>query len=272
MILILCLIILTATIARTQEAPETRNAEKDRIEAERLWEQMVKVKGGRERLYSISNMMLTKGNKVDDVQMQLYVYPNKYWEWNKGIAFHNTLWIKMANLDLGVFFVADHSDLLKYEKDLSAIGRADYREGYLMEACAFLLETKWLKPTPNRVRQQIVGKQKLDVIETDFTTLEKYRNWRLDFYIDPESLVVQGVEHYGDDGKSYSFYSFGRYTTVDGIQVPLEYVDVYRVSELNKASLTPLTFQFNVDYDQKVFERPPSAEAGPDAWKPKAKP
>lgn len=272
------LIILLVGIAGAQESPETPQTKKERIEAERLWEQMVKVKGGREKLHSISNMMLTKGSNPDSIQMEFYVYPNKYWEWSKGRIVHDYLDVMTVNLDVGVILFSNpvligsssQEGWVTNKKLTTELERANYREGYLMNSCRFLLETKWLKPTPIRVRQEIVNKERLDVVETRFSTLRVYPDSREDYYVDPESLIVRAIAHYSK-GVLIRYYLFDRYTIVNGIQVPGKYGVVYTVDDFKKASFTPLTFRFNVDYDEKLFERPPSVEAGPDAWKPKPK-
>lgn len=54
---ILVLIIFAAHLVSGQTTTETPSAEKERIEAERAWEQLIEMKGGREKLHSITNML-----------------------------------------------------------------------------------------------------------------------------------------------------------------------------------------------------------------------
>ena len=57
---------------------------------------------------------------------------------------------------------------------------------------------------------------------------------------------------------------FCDYRDVGGIQMPSK-------ERMNpKYPMYPIAFQFNVEYDPEIFERPPSVEAGPDAWRPKS--
>jgi hypothetical protein len=49
------------------------------------------------------------------------------------------------------------------------------------------------------------------------------------------------------------------YADVDGIQMPHKIEDI------------PQRYRFNVDYDEALFEVPPTVEAGPEAWRPKKK-
>jgi len=258
-----------AGAVRGQESSETVQSKKERIEAERVWEQMVKVRGGRDKLHSISNILLTKGINADSVQIELYVYPNRYWEWSRNKALRDSLWITMANLDTGVFVVVEHETLVANRHKLSEAERTNYRESYLIAACRFLLETKWLRPTPIRVTRKKLGKEQVDVVETRFTTLSEYKNWRVDFYIDPESLVVKGVENYGDDEIAGRYTSFQGYTTVEGIDVPQKFGVSLSIKDFSKIYYSSLSFRFNVDYDKRLFETSPSMNAGPDAWKSK---
>ena len=266
----LCLIVLGSSIVKGQVSSETAKANKDRIQARQLWDQLVKVRGGREKLHAMTNMLLIKGNKPEQQQqIEFYVYPNRYWEWSKGKIVHEYNDVLMANLDRGVYLFDPQP--INAQKLQTVKGGANYRETWLIEVCSFVLETKWLQPIPVRVSRQVVGKEKLDVIETYFPDLEEYRNTRLDFYIDPESLVVRGVEQFDDKGNSWSYYSFDGHTEISGIVVPSQFRIFRRVADVKKGAYTPLTFQFNVDYDKELFDRPPSVKAGPDAWKPRTK-
>jgi hypothetical protein len=262
---------LTINFAFSQVPTGLVRSDKMKIDAERFWEQIVEARGGRRKLHSITNAMITKGSHADDIQRQFYVYPDRYWEWNKATKFYNLLFVKMANLDAGIFQVASHDGLATNRPNLAQLQRANYREGYLMETCSFLLETRWLKPTPIRTTSRNVDKIRYDVIETRFPSLQKYTNWGLNFYVDPESLSVVGVEKVDEKGEAWQYYSFKDYADVNGIKVPRQYAVVRSIQDLKKAAYGPVTFRFNIDYDKTLFERPPSAEAGPDAWKPKTK-
>lgn len=270
--LIIGIIVFAASLAAAQETTTTAQADKERVQAERLWEQVIKVKGGREKLHSITNMMkMMPGKKPNNIRLQLYVYPNKYWEWNEDKDFHDYLFITMVNLDLGVFLVAGHDGLSKYDKNVNEVYRTEYSEGNLMETNRFLLETRWAQPKPVRVTRQKFRNEMLDVIETHFPgKAEYYQDKREDFYVDPETLLVKAIVLYYK-GRPNGYYIFDKYTTVDGIQMPTGFDDIIRIENINKPSYTPLNFRFNIEYDRELFERPPTKEAGADAWKPKSK-
>ena len=44
---------------------EVVGTDSERVRAERIWEEMVKVKGGREKLHSISNMLWMIGQQAE---------------------------------------------------------------------------------------------------------------------------------------------------------------------------------------------------------------
>jgi hypothetical protein len=258
-----------AAIVSGQAGVGTPETKKERLDARRLWDQVVTARGGRARLHSISNMVLTKDVKPTDVytDISVFAFPNRFWQWSRFRVVKEGLFVTMANLDDGVFLVAGNTGLVTNQTGLDERKRANYRETYLIDGCSFLLETKWLQPTPVRIRRETVGREPLDVIETYFPDLQVYRNFRQDFYVDPESLEVKGVEQLDDKGKGYGYYSFVGSTNVEGIQVPKSFNIFRRASDVRKTSYTPLYFQFNVSLDEGLFKRIPAEKDGPDAWK-----
>lgn len=248
--------------------------DKSKVEADRLWEQVVKARGGREKLQSVSNMLVTTGDNAEDIRIQFYAFPRKYWEWNKDKKFHDFMFVTMTNLDYGVHLSASYEGTVASEKLTPVTGGGDYRDGWLIEACAFLLETKWARPSPVRIRTERIGKERLDVIETVFDQFPPpYRNWGLDYYVDPESLEIKHVAWTTGGQRPFHVYHFGRGTVVDGIMVPCMFgvsMGSEKKDQWSNTAMRPMSFKFNVDYNPQLFEVPPSVAAGPDAWKKKA--
>ena len=243
---------------------------KEKAEAEHVWEQLIIAKGGRNRLHAITNMMLTKGNKPPNVQIEFYVYPNRFWEWSKGKIVHEYKDVSMANLDRGVYLFDPQP--INADRVQPVNGGANYRETWLGDASLFLLETKWLQPTPMRVRSVSDGKKRWDVVETVFASLTKYNDWGIDYYIDPETLEIQMAAECDAKGEPYTLWIFDGQKEVAGINVPATATAVSGRTNLKKLPKKPfsgLTFQFNIEYDEKLFERPPSVAEGPDAWRRK---
>lgn len=241
---------------------------REKLEADRLWEQIVEIRGGRKKLHSINNLLLTKGADVPNVQTEFYVYPDRYWEWSKGQIVQPYSFVMTANLEQGWYLTANETGIIRERRFAAGGGGANFSEDWLTDACIFLLETKWLKPAPLRVTRQTVGKERFDVLQTSFPDLVSLKGWLLNYYIEPESLVVRGAALYSSKSDRVpSFHVFDGYTVVDGISVPRTYSVVSRIETPKKSTFVPLLFRFNVRYDEKLFERPPSVSAGPDAWK-----
>ena len=244
-------------------------ADKERREAERMWEQMIKVKGGRERLHAITNMLLTSGDKPRDIGINLYVFPGKWWSWTQAPPSPDTIWVDMTNLERNISIVVSNGGAYN-PLEMTEQRRRDIRREMLQEACAYLLETKWLQPKPLRVTQQRVGRERFDVVETLVRDAESGLDERMDFYVEPESLLVYRVVRYYE-GKPNRYYCFADYVVTDSIQMPRRAGrQVYRPELWSKpffCGLHSLSARFNVDYDPRLFERPPSVAAGANAWR-----
>lgn len=243
-------------------------ADKERREAERTWEQMVEIKGGRERLHAITNTLLTSGYKPNDMGVKLNVYPSKTWFWRTGLPVPKFAVVDVENSDVGISFNDNDTEPPSAVK-MSGRDRQSSRWEMLAEAAAYLLETKWLQPVPLRVTRQRVGGKLMDVVETRLRDAESGMDERMDFVVEPESLLVHRVVRYYK-GKPLSFYCFADYAAVDGIQMPRRTGDIdYQLWDKECRYPYPLKTQFNVDHDPRLFERAPSAEAGAEAWKPR---
>lgn len=263
------LFILSATGVAAQSTTAQTQTGKEQREAERLWEQMVKVKGGRERLHAITNTLFTLGDKPKDIGVKLSVYPTKQWFWRTGPPVPDFVAVSMVNLDLDVSLGA-RSGGLPNADEVTEETRRNIRQEMLQEACAYLLETKWLQPKPLRITRQRVSGKLMDVLETRVRDVESGLDERMDFYIEPESLLAHRVVLFYK-GKPNSYYCFADYAMTDGISMPRQAgSQVYRPELWNKprlCGLSSLSARFNVEYDPHIFERPPSVEAGADAWR-----
>ncbi|MER3453502.1 MAG: hypothetical protein C4344_07780 [Acidimicrobiia bacterium] len=82
---------------------------------------------------------------------------------------------------------------------------------------------------------------------------------RVDFYLDRESHLPLKISFPAADERGTYYVTFSDYREVDGIQMPR------RVSYMGGGWILT-NYQLNVAYDEAIFERPPSIEAGPEAW------
>lgn len=244
------------------------STEREKIEAEQLWEKMIEVKGGREKLHSINNLMWSIGEKPEDTAIYLEVYPNKHWDWVRLKSFHNTMWVRMSNMENCEWFIAGYTSFNseKVSEEECQLNRLKN----LQEASIFLLETKWLQPKPIRVTRHKINREEFDVVETLIPANNEGLFERMDFYIDPKSLLVQRVLEYYK-GKPSGFNLFKDYVSVDGIKMPVysaSYLYRHWNEKIRLKSSTKMKWNFNVEYNEQIFEKPPSVKAGADAWKP----
>ena len=166
----------------------------------------------------------------------------------------------MYNLELGLGYTADGARpgggaVRLHESSLGG-GAVVLEEAQLF----YLLETRWVKPTPVSVSKGEVRGRRADVVRTILG------DRTVDFYLDRETRLPLRVALISRlDGKVYQYKTFSEYADVGGIQVPL-------VVRLDGGGKLPTSFQFNVEYDRRIFEEPPSALAASDAWRAKLLP
>ena len=259
--------------AQAKPIAQQRPTDKERDAAERLWEKIIEAKGGREKLHSVTNMLVTKGDSPDDLGVFFYVFPNKSWSWTKGPPSPKTIWVGMTNLDYRVSLVADNQGLLT-NNEVSRERHDNIIKENLREACSYLLDTRWCQPRPLRVTRLTIDDRKFDVVETRIEDKETGYVDRIDFAVEPESLLVSRVFDYGgnpDRTEPLGVICFDNYHLVDGIQMPqASYSRIFH-KLTDKCYFHPLSVRTNVEYDKQLFEKPPTVEAGSNAWKPKVK-
>lgn len=258
------LVVMRAHVSAGQTKPGA--SQNSREEAERLWEQAIAAKGGRERLYSISNLQLSVRDKqwwwfrrVPYEIEALYVFPGKSWEWTDQTGTIFGFIIRMRNYDQGIHFayldhgkggsVSPSKDQAIYRGGMSAIINAQLN---------YLMETRWVNPTPVSVARGKVGGHAVDIVRTVVRGYPKGEE-TVSFALDRKShLPRQVIYHTVSFGKEYSGgVSLSDYAAINGVQMP------------GKVGRDRTIYQFNVDYNQQIFERAPSREAGIDAWKNK---
>lgn len=241
---------------------EHHEAGQHQKEAERLWEQAIATKGGRDRLYAVRNIVIstekdTSGlstkNKVR--REELLVLPNKYWFWDDNRPDVFGLRVSMYNYDTNMSYVISEGEPNHQAEPIKNVQK---NKALRNDQLSFLLETKWLKPTLVKASRARIGSRAVDVVQT------MVEGERVDFAFDRKTHLPVRVSYYDIvAGKTYvNVQSFSNYTEVTGIKVPQTIV--YINGSQYRASL-----QFNVEYNEEIFVKPPRLEAGPEAWKPK---
>lgn len=174
-------------------------------EAQRLWEQAITAKGGRERLYAVRNMVVSwRGNKHVD----LYVFPSKLWRWMDDRPSPIGLAVEMHNLERNLAYLTYPNDPESPRRlGQSGRGSVPLRDAQLY----YLLETRWIRPEPIGVTSGRVGRQAVDVVQTIVD------GKRVDFYLDRELHLPLKVAFPAEDERGTYYVMFSDYAPVDGI-------------------------------------------------------
>ena len=238
--------------------------ESNRQKAEQLWEMAIAAKGGRERLLSINNLQLSIREKqwwnlkrVPLVEEALYVFPEKSWVWKdqRGTIFGFSIWLRNYEQNIRLAY-SDRGDGKGGSVNPIMEGGRGGRSSFIDTQLNYLMETRWVKPIPISVESGKVGWHKVDIVQTTIKSYPKGEE-RVAFALDRKSHLPRQVIYYAITfGKEYSGkVSLSDYVEIDGIQMPM------------KVRGIKTRYQFNVEYDERVFEQAPSFEAGIEAWK-----
>ena len=253
-------IALLFIIVTSHGQPKTVDQGNSQEMATRAWEQAILAKGGREKLRSVENMVLSsqgsfqKGNRKISIHLvDLYVFPNKWWSWNDQRPSEFGLSMKMSDQEMG------KSYSLQYKGEnfsgLETINRKKGDRGFpgLID---LLPETRWDKVIPLKLTNGNFRGRNVQIVQTQLY------EWRIDFYLDAETHLPLYVVSFSGD-KSALKTRLLEYVDVAGIQMPSKVVFESSDGEMTYQR----SYWFNVAYDQNIFKVPPPFEAGPESWK-----
>jgi hypothetical protein len=277
----LCLVAaLTIAPAASAQAHETAGgAERERAKA--LWEEAVRAKGGRERLQSIQNLLISstvyvraqRGSNVKDA-VRLYAMPGRVWVYTWTEAFDVKLDATVINTERKLCLVT-----LAPAHGVSGLTPCipETWTQYLIEdPFIYLLETNWVHPVPVRARTEGKGRNQVEVVETEVGKL------RVDFYLHRKTKLPFRIvtEWYGDIGRATGTLGqmevlLEEYTEVEGVLMPRRVtrrlLDSERLSVGDPLNGTEerARYQFNVAHDPALFDGPVPKNVKPDSWKPR---
>lgn len=251
--------------------------------AQGLWEKVIEAKGGREKLYSVQNLIVSsKSQSQKDSKefsnshlVDLFVLPSQWWSWiDQRPGF--TLAIRQYDFkrELG-YEIEENASLDVLFKPLKSLdtsqGRSEQAkvaEHYSFEKKKFyenqliyLMETKWFKPKIEGFRTERIGFKEINIIEVS-CGLEK-----IEYYIDTRTNLpnqikmrtwIESTKDYYED----AFY-LEDYIEIEGVKFP-------QVIRRGRKTRTKTTYQVNVKYNESLFENQPRIDMGPDAWKPRS--
>ena len=254
----LCLVLLPLAFGGAAAAQEARGERR----ARELWEQAVAAKGGRERLYGVSSLSMSFEETVRNFLgvvvhrghvERLYVFPDKSWAWDDGLPPPFGLSVRLLDIERNVRCTL-YAGAAAPTCGPAGQSASPPDEGLTQAQYLYLLETRWVKPAPVSVSEDRLGLKKVDVLHT------RFQNRRVDYFLDRKSHLPLRVEvFYGASERATLTAEFSEYAAVAGVLMP------------GRQKKTRLNFQLNPPYDEGVFKRPPSIEAGPKAWQRPAK-
>lgn len=249
---------------------QNASAPSEKDYAERIWEQAIEAKGGRESINKIDNILetsvikgeVTLGKKYDGRDVYLEVLPDKFWNYDdQGASVFGTN-LTMFNYENITYYFARSVDSNIAAKPITEKVKS---KGYQNGMISLLLEAKGLKPVILRARTEKVKLFKPDktkTIEVDIVET-KIDGRRVDFAFDRQThLPIQvGFYHEDEPNREPFKMEYHNYIDYQGLKVPQ-----LRVSE--DGTLQTFKLQFNVEYDPEIFEKSP-AKPSSDSWKKK---
>lgn len=259
-----------------------------RADAEALWSQAVAAKGGRAKLETVRNLVVTwtakparparpeVSSRARIIGQRLYVFPGRFWEFTD--ARPSILGVSQRIYDL------ERAD--GWGPVASPIRGQGFDDGFryhmLEGQLLYLLETAFMKPVPTGARSDTLDRAAVDVVEVTVPPTMPFgypSEVRAEYYLDREThLPLRLVLHYTvrhDPAsrlppRDYAIevrYRIGQYIDVDGLQMPT-------VAVLEGPDYTT-SYRINVDYDERAFTEPPPnirqhpELAVPDRWEKK---
>lgn len=260
-IVLIVILMLSEIVGYGQAVQKTQNsATKD---MEQMWERLIEAKGGREKLLKIENIVkqsrgtyYTGLKKINTRSLQLIVLPNKWWSWTDERPSIFGLRMTMYNFDIDRQYVVQYGGRAT-EWGIEPIQNNNKRFADMTFISYLLPETKYWKPTLEKVDREKIGFRDVDVIQT------RLKGKRIDFFLDRKThlpiKVVYFMPNIGDEGEHLSYVTeLSDYVEYRGIQVP------------TKVNNQRLTYQFNIEYNEEIFQRPPvPIETSDSAWRKK---
>jgi hypothetical protein len=265
---------LTLTVSASAQAP-VQKTDANRVRAAALWEEAIRAKGGRERLQSIENFLITstidveapRGGGLTETE-RLYAMPGRAWLYEFTPHFDVSLEATVINTKSNLCMVT-LSPARGDVPSLSYCLPTTWAARLIQDPVIYLMETKWIRPVPVRTRVEGTGNKQVDVIETEVGKL------RVDFYLHrktrlPFKLVTD--EYYGENqmtGRMELTVNLDDYQNVDGIQMPRRVTRQPDVGpQIVRRDTERARYKFNVAYNSTIFDQPVSKKAKSGDWKP----
>jgi len=241
------------------EVPQNADEQK----AKQLWEKAIAAKAGRESLHRVQNVLISsraphRGERPGFEGLynhweELYVLPDKFWFWHDD---------RPSKFGLRAEVFDGTSHWLVYENDPESprkLGLTTNEKFFLVRAQVFfLMETRWIKPTPVKTRAGRLGLKEVDILQAIVD------GYRVIFYLDrnthlPIKASILSPTADENDEELIDIFSavFDDYMDVNGVKLP---------QKVAWGRWLTYSYQINVDYERSLFEGVPRLENGPEAW------
>ncbi len=259
--IVLCTLFIGILAGHITAQSTTQTPDSNRARAIALWEEVIRAKGGRERLHAVENLQIVSKVKVEAPTSlglmetrRLYVLPDRAWLRASSAAFPGGLEATIFSIDRRLCTVK----ITPSEANLpggSPCSLPGWSAHLIQDPVMYLLETKWIQPKVLGSRAQRSGDRQVDVIEVEVTRM------RVDYYLDSKTRLPFKVVINKSAGTAQlaahpkMTIKFSDYASVDGIQMPRSIVRESAVRPSLPTRDTELAeYSFNVDYDESLFD------------------
>ena len=246
------LVILLLLANTTLGSPARPSAVEPLQVARDIWDSAIEAKCGRDRLYSVRNVVRVTADQVD-----FWVLPSFYFMSYDMKPSQFGLFIHWFNFERDVGYSLFANELTLEEE-------SPIREGWASRLAIgqleYLMETKWFRPDPI---SGFRGKQ-ADTVVVNVDCLG-YR-YRADVVLNKKTHLPVEIGIYIRPGQTKALLRrFKDYVEVDGIKFPSRVSD----PQLGTGWSVPSKFEINAEYDPEFLTKPPDINAGPYQWKAK---
>lgn len=262
---------------------QSKDADQSRAQA--LWQEAIRAKGGRDRLHSVQNFLISSQlnihtpGKIAETTVtteteRLYVMPQKAWIYELTPQYDVSLEAKLINFDHN-FCAVTLAPARGEVPGLSGCLPTVPFEYLVQHPVIYLMETKWVRPVPVRVRVE----GKVEVIETHIGKI------RADFYLDrktklPNKIITHRLNgiwetfRLDEPWESVSRYSvmtleLSNYKDINGILMPQRITQAREMSDTidRRVEIEDARYSFNESYKPEIFHDPIPRKVKRHDWK-----
>ena len=260
------LLIILNCLSATLQAQCLHQSSENLAKAEKIWEQAIIAKGGRERILNVKNILT--GDSIHSAT--LFVFPDKVWSWRTNDKLRGGRVVRSQDFGKNIGYIVEKRDSKPFTYKILD----DTKERRLANYLPYLLETKWIKPELIGADLTKINGQEFDVVCLEITypdnQLDKKLITDLHEYIFNRQthLLFRDIKYFDKSiGGGYITAEYSKYVEVKGIKLATKSIEKFDDGGL--WGKFEYTTDIDVDYREDLFDKPPSIADGPDGWKKK---